>query len=57
MATRRVLLEKRAGAWSVSFRRVPYDTKAAARWALAHCPIGEQEARQLRTGLGNVPLR
>lgn len=52
-----VVLEEYTGAWSVGFRRVSYDTEAAARWALAHCPIGEQEARQLRTGLSNVPLR
>ncbi|RIH90054.1 phosphodiesterase [Calidithermus terrae] len=44
-----VLLEERLGSWSVSFRRVPYDCEAAARWALEHSPIGEQEARQLRT--------
>ena len=44
-----VLLEERRGSWSVSFRRVPYDFEAAARWALEHSPIGEQEARQLRT--------
>lgn len=45
-----VLLEERQGSWSVSFCRVPYDIEAAARWALEHAPIGEQEARQLRTG-------
>lgn len=45
-----VLLEERQGSWNVSFRRVPYDIEAAARWALEHAPIGEQEARQLRTG-------
>jgi putative phosphoesterase len=45
-----VLLEERLGSFSVSFRRVPYDIEAAARWALEHAPIGEQEAWQLRTG-------
>jgi putative phosphoesterase len=44
-----VLLEERRGSFSVSFRRVPYDFEAAARWALEHSPIGEQEARHLRT--------
>lgn len=57
-AARWVLLEEQNGAWSVSFRRVPYDTEAAARWALANCPVGEQEAEQLRTGkIGNTALR
>ncbi|GMA14952.1 metallophosphoesterase family protein [Deinococcus metallilatus] len=46
-----VLLERRAGWWNVTFRRTPYDTEAAARWAEAHAPDGAQEARQLRTGL------
>lgn len=50
-AGRWVLLEERAGTWNVSFRRVLYDTEAAAQWALANCPIGEQEAKQLRTGI------
>ncbi|WP_018467073.1 metallophosphoesterase family protein [Calidithermus timidus] len=45
-----VLLEERQGSWNVSFRRVPYDFEAAARWALGHSPIGEQEAWQLRSG-------
>lgn len=49
-AARWVLLEKRGGEWSVGFRRVEYDVEAAARWALAHCPLGETEARHLRTG-------
>ncbi|WP_027891301.1 metallophosphoesterase family protein [Calidithermus chliarophilus] len=48
-AARWVLLEERQGSFSVSFRRVPYDFEAAARWALEHSPIGEQEAQQLRT--------
>ncbi len=56
-AARWVLLEERAGAWNVDFRRVPYDSEIAAQWALAHCPLGEQEAKQLRSGIGNVPLR
>lgn len=45
-----VLLERRAGVWNVTFRRVPYDTEAAARWAEAHLPEGAQEARVLRSG-------
>lgn len=46
-----VLLEKRSRAWSLAFQRVPYDTEAAARWALQHSPIGEREAYILRNGL------
>ncbi|ASN80034.1 metallophosphoesterase family protein [Deinococcus ficus] len=42
-----VLLERRAGAWNVTFRRVPYDTATAACWARQHCPLGEQEAALL----------
>lgn len=45
-----VLLEGEGDAWNVSFRRVPYDVDAAARWAEAHAQNGAQEARQLRTG-------
>ncbi|TDE87655.1 metallophosphoesterase [Deinococcus sp. S9] len=45
-----VLLERRSGEWNVTFRRTPYDTEAAARWAEAHAPDGAREARQLRTG-------
>jgi len=45
-----VLLERRAGVWNVTFRRVPYDTEGAARWAEAHLPDGAQEARVLRSG-------
>lgn len=48
-----VLLERRAGVWSVTFRRVPYDVEGAARWAEAHLPDGAQEARVLRTGFRN----
>lgn len=46
-----VLLERRAGVWNVTFRRVPYDTEAAARWAEAHAPDGGAEAYMVRTGL------
>lgn len=49
-AARWLLLERRGGGWNVQFRRVAYDTEAAARWAEAHMPGGEQEARTLRTG-------
>ena len=45
-----VLLEGEGDAWNVTFRRVPYDVEAAARWAEAHAQGGAQEARQLRTG-------
>ncbi len=50
-AARWVLLEERGGVWNVSFRRVPYDAEAAARWSEAHAPDGPKEAAQLRTGL------
>lgn len=56
-AARWVLLEQRSGNWNVWFRRVEYDTKLAAAWALEHCPFGVQEAQQLRTGIGNAALR
>ncbi|MPY65477.1 metallophosphoesterase family protein [Deinococcus sp. SDU3-2] len=46
-----VLLERRAGVWNVTFRRVPYDTGAAAEWAEAHAPDGGAEAYMVRTGL------
>jgi predicted phosphodiesterase len=49
-SARWVLLERVAGLWNLQFRRVAYDTEAAARWALAHAPDGEQEAQVLRTG-------
>ena len=49
-AARWVLLEERGGVWNVQFRRVPYDVEAAARWAEAHAPDGDKEARQLREG-------
>lgn len=45
-----VLLEGEGDAWSVSFRRVPYDVEAAARWAQEHAHKGQKEAAQLRTG-------
>ncbi|MBB5232742.1 metallophosphoesterase family protein [Deinococcus budaensis] len=48
-----VLLERRAGVWNVTFRRVPYDVEGAARWAAKHLPDGAQEARVLRTGFRN----
>ncbi|AFZ65630.1 metallophosphoesterase family protein [Deinococcus peraridilitoris] len=50
-AARWVLLEKRAGFWNVSFRRLQYDWDSAARWIEEHYPEGGAEARQLRTGL------
>ncbi|MBB6099505.1 putative phosphodiesterase [Deinobacterium chartae] len=46
-----IALERRDGAWSVTFRRVAYDVEAAARWAEAHAPHGPKEARHLRLGL------
>ena len=49
-SARWVLLEQRGNLWNVQFRRVAYDTEAAAQWALAHAPDGEQEAQMLRTG-------
>ena len=48
--TRWLSLERRGGAWTVGFRRVPYNWEAAARWAQEHAMNGESEARQLRTG-------
>lgn len=45
-----VLLEGEGDVWNVTFRRVPYDVEAAARWALASAHDGEKEAAQLRTG-------
>lgn len=42
--------EGEGDAWNVTFRRVPYDVDAAARWAEAHAQNGAQEAWQLRTG-------
>lgn len=50
-AARWVLLERRAGVWNVTFRRVPYDTEAAAKWAGAHALDGGAEAYMVRTGL------
>jgi putative phosphoesterase len=47
-SARWVLLEKRQS-WGISFQRVSYDIEAAASWALAHAPNGEQEAFMLRT--------
>jgi predicted phosphodiesterase len=49
-AARWVLLEKAGGVWNVQFRRVGYDTEAAAKWAEAHALDGADEARVLRTG-------
>ena len=49
-SARWVLLEQRGNLWNVQFRRVAYDTEAAAQWALTHAPDGEQEAQMLRTG-------
>ncbi|MPY68167.1 metallophosphoesterase family protein [Deinococcus sp. SDU3-2] len=45
-----VLLEGEGQGWNVTFRRVPYDVEAAARWAEEHAHKGEKEAAQLRTG-------
>ena len=47
-----VLLEGGDGIWNVTFRRVPYNIEAAARWAEAHAYHGVKEAAQLRTGRG-----
>lgn len=47
-----VLLEGGDGIWTVTFRRVPYNIEAAARWAEAHAYHGVKEAAQLRTGRG-----
>lgn len=49
-AARWVLLERRAGFWNVSFRRVEYDWERAARWIEEHHPEAGAEAGQLRTG-------
>lgn len=49
-AAKWVLLEKQAGLWSVTFKRVNYDVEAAASWARMHAPKGEEEAQQLLTG-------
>ncbi|KQR25691.1 metallophosphoesterase [Deinococcus sp. Leaf326] len=51
-SARWVLLEGEAGCWSVSFRRIPYNVEAAARWAEEHAYHGAKEAQQLRTGRG-----
>lgn len=45
-----VLLEGEGDAWSVTFRRVPYDVEAAACWAEQHAHGGRQEAAELRSG-------
>lgn len=47
-----VLLTRQDGAWSVEFRRTPYDTQAAAAWAHSHAPadIAPDEATWLTTG-------
>lgn len=45
-----VLLEGEQGAWSVTFRRVPYDVEAAARWAEQYAHKGAKEAAHLRQG-------
>jgi len=45
-----VLLEGEGDAWSVTFRRVPYDVEAAALWAEQHAYKGHKEAAQLRSG-------
>lgn len=47
-----VLLEGEGDAWSVTFRRVPYDVEAAAQWAEQHAYGGETEAAQLHRGTG-----
>jgi len=45
-----MLLEGEGEVWNVTFRRVPYDVEAAARWAEEYAYQGEKEAAQLRTG-------
>lgn len=45
-----VLLEGEGDAWNVTFRRVPYDVEAAARWAQQHAHQGAKEAAHLRQG-------
>lgn len=45
-----VLLEGEGDVWNVTFRRVPYDVEAAARWALDSAYDGEKEAAHLRDG-------
>ncbi len=47
-----LLLEKRSGAWSATFKRTPYDVEAAVAWALKHSPFGEQEEKLLRGQAG-----
>lgn len=42
------LLERRASAWSVEFRAVPYDVEAAVRWAETHSPFGAFVSGMLR---------
>lgn len=49
-AARWLLLEERRGVWSATFRRLPYDASAAARWAEANSPYGAHEARLLGVG-------
>lgn len=44
------LLERRLGRWRVTFRRVVYDTGAAARWVLAQNRDALVEAEVYRTG-------
>lgn len=47
-----VLLTRQGGAWSVEFRRTPYEVAAAAAWTRAHGPadLAEHEAAWLTTG-------
>ena len=52
MRPRFITLEGGDGIWTVTFRRVPYNIEAAARWAEAHAYHGVKEAAQLRTGRG-----
>ena len=50
LVARWVLLEGEEDAWSVTFRRVPHDIEAAARWTEQHAHQGAKEAAQLRPG-------
>ncbi|BBN94655.1 metallophosphoesterase [Deinococcus grandis] len=47
-----VQLTRRAGHWTAEFRRVPYDTQAAAAWVRTHGPAGagDHDARWLTAG-------
>lgn len=43
-------LNRREADYTPIFQRVPYDNKAAARWAQEHAYHGSKKAAQLRSG-------